>query len=53
MSLLIHRSMCRTTTNGQQKYIAVTNNRTVLLMTEDFLLFVTKNICLKGCLSKL
>ena len=48
MSLLIHRCMFRTTTNGQQKYIAVTNNRTVLLITDDFLLFVTKLYVLKA-----
>ena len=31
-----------TTTNGQQKSITSTNNRTVPLITGDFLLFVTK-----------
>ena len=48
MSLLIHRCMLRTTINGQQKYIAVTNNRTVLLITDDFLLLATKIYVLKA-----
>ena len=42
LSLLIHRCMFLTTTNGQQKSIAATNNRTVPLITDAFLLCVTK-----------
>ena len=34
--------MFLTTTNGQQKSIAATNNRTVPLITDAFLLCVTK-----------
>ena len=38
----MHRCMFLTTTNGQQKSIAATNNRTVPLITDAFLLCVTK-----------
>ena len=42
LSLLIHRCIFLTTTNGQQKSIAATNNRTIPLITDAFLLFVAK-----------
>ena len=47
LSLLIHLYMFLTTTNGHQKSIVVTNNRTVPLITDDFRLFVTKIRVLK------
>ena len=48
LSLLIHQCMFLTTTNGQQISIAATNKRTVPLITDDFLLFVTKIHVLKA-----
>ena len=48
LSLLVHRCMFLTTTNGQQNSIAAKNNRIVPLFTDDFLLFVTKIHVLKA-----
>ena len=48
LTLLIHRCIFLTTTNGQQKSIAATNNRNVPLITDDFLLFATKIRVLKA-----
>ena len=48
LPLLIHPYMFLTTTNGQEKSIAALNNRTVPLITDDFLLFATKIYVLKA-----
>ena len=47
LSLLVHRCMFLTTTNGQHNSIAAKNNRIVPLITDDFLLFVTNINVLK------
>ena len=48
LSLLIHRCMFLTTTSGQQKSITTMNNSAVPLITDDFVLFVTKIHGFKG-----
>ena len=48
LTLLIHRFLFLTTTNGLQKSIAATNNRNVPLITDDFLLLATKKRVLKA-----
>ena len=42
ISLLIYRCIFLTTTNDQQKFITAKNNKNVPLITDDFLLNVTK-----------
>ena len=37
LSLLIHQCIFLTTTNGQQKFIAATNNKNVPLINDDSL----------------
>ena len=48
LTLLIHRCIFLTTTNGQQKSLAATNNINVPLITDNFLLFATKIHVLKA-----
>ena len=48
LTLLIHGCIFLTTTNGQQKSIAATDNRNVPLITDAFLLFATKIRVLKA-----
>ena len=48
LSLLIHRCMFLTSPNDQQICMAATNNRTVPLITDNVLLFVTKILVLKA-----
>ena len=48
LSLLLHRCVLFSTTNSQQKSVAATNNRTVPLITDAFLLLVTKIHVLKA-----
>ena len=48
LTLLIHRCIVLTATNGQQKSTATTNYRNVPQITDDFLLFATKIRVLKA-----
>ena len=48
LTVLIHRCIFLTTTNGQQKSITATNNRNVPLINDGFRLFATKIRVLKA-----
>ena len=48
LSLVIHRYIFLTTTNGQQKSLAATNNRNVPLITDDFYCLPRKKRVLKA-----